>query len=96
MRQTVAICAETVYNTVTVLGGEPAVPCRLQSAIVGPNVAGGFLRGKQEIARSVDTKVLCNVTLRTVSGRERSSTKQTDRVPQGSFGGATYEDTVPA
>lgn len=52
-----------LYNIPTVLGGELAVPCCLQSATVGPNVAGGFLRGKLEIARGVDTKVLCNVTL---------------------------------
>ena len=51
---------------VTVLGGELAVPCYLQSATVGLNVAGGFLRGKQAFARSVDTKVLCNVILSTV------------------------------
>lgn len=61
---------------ITVLGGELAVPCYLQSATVGLNVAGGFLRGKQAFARSVDTKVLCNVILSTVSGWEHSSTKR--------------------
>lgn len=50
------------YNIGTVLGGELAVPCHLQSATVGLKVAGGFLRWKQELARSVDPKVLCNVT----------------------------------
>lgn len=72
------------------------MPCYLQSATVGLKVAGGFLRGKQEVARSVDTKVLCNVNLRTVSGWEHSSTKQIKRVPQGCFGVATYENTVSA
>ena len=61
--QTLAFLRKVLYNTCTVLGGELAVPCHLQSATVGPNVAGGFLRGKQELARSVDIKVLCNVTL---------------------------------
>ena len=78
------------------LGGELAVPCYLQSATVGLTVADGFLRGRQEVARSVDTKVLCNVKLRTVSGWEHSSTKQIERVPQGSFGVATYENTASA
>jgi len=72
------------------------VPCYLQSATVGLKVADGFLRGKQEAARSVDTKVLCNVNLRTVSGWEHSSTKQIERVPQGCFGVATYGNTVSA
>ena len=81
---------------VTVLGGELAVPCYLQSATVGLNVAGGFLRGKQAFARSVDTKALCNVILSTVSGWEHSSTTQIERVPQGCFGVATYKDTVSA
>lgn len=61
--QTLAFLPKVLYNTCTVLGGELAVPCCLQSATVGPNVAGGFLRGKPELARSVDIKVLCNVTL---------------------------------
>ena len=81
---------------VTVLGGELAVPCYLQSATVGLNVAGGFLRGKQAFARSVDTKVLCNVILSTVSGWEHSSTTQIERVPQGCSGVATSNDTVSA
>ena len=72
------------------------MPCHSQSATVGLNVAGGFRRGKQEAARSVDTKVLCNVTLLTVSGWEHSSTTQLDRVPRGSFGVATYRNTVSA
>ena len=72
------------------------MPCRLQSATVGLNVAGGFICGKQEFARSVDTKVLCDVTLLTVSGWEHSSTTQYERAPQGSFGVATYKDTVSA
>ena len=78
------------------LSGELAVPCCLQSATVGLNGTGGFVRGKQEGVRSVDTKVLCNVTLLTVSGRERSSTTQFDRVPQGCFGVAACADTVSA
>ena len=57
-----------MYNSNTALGGELAVPCRLQSATVGLKVTDGFMRGKQEFARSVDTKVLCDVTLLTVSG----------------------------
>ena len=61
--QTVAKFLAVVYNTFTVLGGELAVPCYLQSATVGLKVAGGFSRGKQASARSVDTKVLCNVKL---------------------------------
>ena len=85
-----------MYNTFTALGGELAVPCYSQSATVGLNVAGGFRRGKQESARSVDIKVLCNVRLLTVSGWEHSSTTQFERVPQGSFGVATYRDTVSA
>lgn len=72
------------------------MPCRLQSATVGPNVTGGFLRGKQEFARGVDTKVLCDVTLLTASGWEHSSATQYERAPQGSFGVATYKDTVSA
>lgn len=54
----------------------------------------GFWCGKQALVRSVDLKVLCNVTLRTVSGWEHSSTKQLERVPRGSFGGATCKYTV--
>ena len=56
----------------------------------------GFWCGKQALVRSVDLKVLCNVTLRTVSGWEHSSTKQLERVPRGSFGGATCKYTVSA
>ena len=74
--KSVAICKNIVYNGFTALGGEPAVPCNSQSATVGLNVAGGNRRGKQEATRSVDTKVLCNVTLPTVSGWEHSSTTQ--------------------
>ena len=85
-----------LYNTITALGGEPAVPCYSQSATVRLNVAGGFRRGKLETARSVDPKVLCNVTLSTVSGWGHSSTTQFERVPRGSFGVATYRDTVSA
>ena len=85
-----------MYNSNTALGGELAVPCRLQSATVGLKVTGGFMRGKQEFARSVDIKVLCNVNLLTVSGWEHSSTTQQDRVPQGCFEVATYKDTVSA
>lgn len=62
-KQTLAIFFKVVYNSNTALGGELAVPCRLQSATVGLKVAGGFACGKQEFARSVDTKVLCDVTL---------------------------------
>ena len=40
------------------------------------NACLGFLRGRQNLLRDVDIKVLCNDTLRTVSDRERSSTKQ--------------------
>ena len=72
------------------------MPCHSQSATVGLNVAGGFQRGKQEAARSVDIKVLCNVRLLTVSGWEHSSTTQFERVPRGSFEVATYRDTVSA
>ena len=54
----------------------------------------GFWCGKQALVRSVDLKVLCNATLRTVSGWEHSSTKQLERVPRGSFGGATCKYTV--
>lgn len=85
-----------MYNSDTALGGELAVPCRLQSATVGLKVAGGFLCGKQEFARSVDTKVLCDVNLSTVSGWEHSSTTQHERAPQGSFGVVAYKDTVSA
>ena len=95
-RQTLAKLHKFVYNTFTALSGELAVPCHSQSATVGLKVAGGFRRGKQESARSVDTKVLCNATLLTVSGWEHSSTTQHERVPQGSFGVATYRDTVSA
>ena len=56
----------------------------------------GFWCGKQALVRSVDLKVLCNATLRTVSGWEHSSTKQLERVPRGSFGGATCKYTVSA
>ena len=72
------------------------MPCYLQSATVGLNVAGGLLRGKLEVVRSVDIKVLCNVILLTVSGWEHSSTTQLERVPQGSFEVATCENTVSA
>ena len=85
-----------MYNSVTALSGELAVPCRLQSATVGLNVAGGFICGKQESARNVDTKVLCDAMLSTVSGWEHSSTTQFERAPQGSFGVVTYLDTVSA
>ena len=94
--QTVALFSLLLYNTHTALGGELAVPCCLQSATVGLNVAGGLLRGKLEIVRSVDIKVLCNVILLTVSGWEHSSTTQLERVPQGSFEVATCENTVSA
>lgn len=60
--QILAFWTKMRYNACTVLGGELAVPCYLQSATVGLNVAGGFLRWKQELVRSVDPKVLCNVT----------------------------------
>ena len=56
----------------------------------------GFWCGKQALVRSVDLKVLCNVTLRTVSGWEHSSTKQFERVPRGSFEVATCKYTVSA
>ena len=95
-KQILAKYCDILYNMSTALGGELAVPCRLQTATVGPSVTGGFLRGKQEFARSVDIKVLCNVNLSTVSGWEHSSTTQQDRVPQGCFEVATYKDTVSA
>ena len=85
-----------LYNGNTALGGELAVPCRLQSATVGLTVADGFVCGKLEFARSVDIKVLCDVKLRTASGWEHSSAKQSERAPQGSFEVATYNDTVSA
>ena len=44
----------------------------------------------------VDTKVLCDAMLSTVSGWEHSSTTQFERAPQGSFGVVTYRDTVSA
>ena len=95
-QKTLAIVCSLCYNTFTVLGGELAVPCCLQSATVGLNGVGGILCGKQEFARDVDIKVLCNVTLRTVSGWEHSSTKQHARVPRGSFEVVTCKDTVSA
>ena len=94
--QTLDFLFRLMYNTLTALSGELAVPCYSQSATVRLNVAGGFRRVKQESARSVDTKVLCNVRLSTVSGWGHSSTTQLKRVPQGSFGVATYRDTVSA
>lgn len=84
-----------MYNNGTALSGELAVPCRLQSATVGLNVAGGFICGKQESARNVDTKVLCDAMLSTVSGWEHSSTKWNlscaVRVP----GGVNCKGNVP-
>ena len=94
--KTLAKFTPLVYNILTALGGELAVPCYSQSATVGLNVAGGFRRGKQASARGVDTKVLCIVRLLSVSGWGHSSTTQFERVPQGSFGVATYRDTVSA
>jgi len=61
----------------TALDGELAVPCELQSAIAVSNAVPGFGYGWPHIARGVDIKVLCNVMLWTVSGLDRSSTKQT-------------------
>ena len=58
------------------LDGELAVPCKLQSAIVVSNANLGFCYGWLRMARGVDSKVPCNVILRTVSELDRSSTKQ--------------------
>ena len=58
------------------LDGELAVPCKLQSAIVVSNANRGFCYGWLRMARSDDSKVPCNVILRTVSEPDRSSTKQ--------------------
>lgn len=44
--KTLDFCEQTLYNAYTALGGELAVPCYLQSATVGLNVAGGFMCGK--------------------------------------------------
>lgn len=58
------------------LDGELAVPCKLQSAIVVSNAVRGLGYGWLHGARNVDSKVPCNVILRTVSELDRSSTKQ--------------------
>ena len=58
------------------LDGEPAVPCELQSAIAVSNAVRGFSYGRLRHIRGVDSKVPCNCILRTVSGLDRSSTKQ--------------------
>ena len=64
------------YNNCTALDGEAAALCNLQSAIDGSNAVLGLRMGGQLPLGDVDTKVLCNVCLRTVSGLDRSSTKQ--------------------
>ena len=51
------------YNHIAVLDGEPAVPCELQSAIAVSNTILGLCYGWLRSARSVDTKVPCNVIL---------------------------------
>ena len=45
---------------VTVLGGELAVPCYLQSATVGPNANRGGDANTSVLISNVDFKVLCN------------------------------------
>ncbi len=72
------------------LDGELAVPCKLQSAIAVSNTFRGDRYGWPHRARGVDSKVPCNVILRTVSELDRSSTKQDWRVPRGNFEVATY------
>lgn len=64
------------YNNRTALDGEVAALCNLQSAIDGSNAVPGLRMGGPLPLGDVDTKVLCNVCLRTVSGLDRSSTKQ--------------------
>ncbi len=64
------------YNNSTALDGEAAALCDLQSATVGSNAAPGLRMGGRLPLGGVDVKVLCNVCLRTVSGLDRSSTKQ--------------------
>ncbi len=65
-----------LYNSFTALDGEAAAPCDLQPATVGSNAVLGLRMGGQLPLGDVDVKVLCNVCLRTVSGLDRSSTKQ--------------------
>jgi len=60
----------------SMLDGELAVPCNPQSAIAGSNTHRGISYGKPMPIRDVDGKVLCNCELWTVSGLDRSSTKQ--------------------
>lgn len=64
------------YNIHAALDGESAVLCNLQAAIVGSNAAPGLRMGGLLPLGGDDVKVLCNVCLRTVSGLDRSSTKQ--------------------
>ena len=64
------------YNNPTALDGELAVLCNLQAAIVGSNAVPGLRMGGLLPLGGDDVKVLCNVCLRTVSGLDRSSTKQ--------------------
>ena len=64
------------YNKHTALDGELAALCNLQSAIVGLNTVLGLRMEGLLPLGDVDAKVLCNVCLRTVSGLDRSSTKQ--------------------
>lgn len=68
-------CA-TGYNIATALDGELAALCNLQSATVGSNTVLGLRMGGPLPLGGDDVKVLCNVCLRTVSGLDRSSTKQ--------------------
>ena len=77
MQKWVAICPSNVYTIFAALCGELAVPCNLQSATARQNAYRGIWHGRLTATRSVDTWVLCNDALRTMSGLDGSSIKQT-------------------
>ena len=77
MQKWVAFLAGNVYTKYAALCGELAVPCNLQSATARQNAYRGIWYGRLTTTRSVDTWVLCNDALRTMSGLDGSSIKQT-------------------
>ncbi len=54
---------KSVYNIVTVLRGELAVPYTCNPLYAGRNTTLGLSYGRQLSLSGVDVKVLCNVTL---------------------------------
>ena len=65
-----------LYNIKAVRGWGGSGTLHLKSAISEPNAFLDEVYGRPRAVRNVDSKVLCNAMPRTVSGRERSSTKR--------------------